>query len=239
MLALVPHSALARSGCRRWLMGVDLAAVLHTVGALRQACHGEDFALLGAEVVDGMRRVFAADEISLNDRPANAQCFSTLPLWPRPGGGDAAGPWPPRIPRAAGRSGSLRWSMPLPAPPGIARRLVFTRRRPFGAEDRSAAVLLQPHIADALRSQSRRDAERLLTRRQRELLRLVAAGHDNTAIARQLGLSPGTVRKHLENAFARLDVSTRTAAVAKVCPDAVWSDPARENDEAGQVVMSG
>ena len=115
----------------------------------------------------------------------------------------------------------------------------FTRRRPFGAEDRSAAVLLQPHIADALRSQSRRDAERLLTGRQRELLRLVAAGHDNTAIARQLGLSPGTVRKHLENAFARLDVSTRTAAVAKVCPDAVWSDPARENDVGGQVVMSG
>jgi len=61
-----------------------------------------------------------------------------------------------------------------------------------------------------------------LTRRELEVLRLVAAGHDNIAIARQLGLSPGTVRKHLENAFARLDVSTRTAAVAKVCPDATW-----------------
>ena len=30
------------------------------------------------------------------------------------------------------------------------------------------------------------------------------------------------MRKHLENTFARLDVSTRTAAVAKVCPDATW-----------------
>ena len=113
--------------------------------------------------------------------------------------------------------------MPLPAPPGIARRLVFLRRPgPFGEEDRSAAVLLQPHIADALRCQSRRAAARLLTGRQRELLRLVAAGHDNIAIARKLGLSPGTVRKHLENAFARLEVSSRTAAVAKVFPDAAW-----------------
>jgi hypothetical protein len=33
------------------------------------------------------------------------------------------------------------------------------------------------------------------------------------------------VRKHLENAFARLDVTSRTAAVAKVCPDATWLDP--------------
>ena len=68
-------------------------------------------------------------------------------------------------------------------------------------------------------------AARLLTGRQRELLRLVAAGHDNIAIARRLGPSPYTVRKHLENAFARLDVTSRTAAVAKVCPDATWLDP--------------
>jgi len=114
--------------------------------------------------------------------------------------------------------------MPLPAPPGIARRLVFSRGagRPFGDDERDAAVLLQPHIADALRVQGRRAASRLLTRRQQELLRLVAAGHDNIAIASQLGLSPATVRKHLENAFARLEVSSRTEAVAKICPDASW-----------------
>jgi DNA-binding CsgD family transcriptional regulator len=114
--------------------------------------------------------------------------------------------------------------MPLPAPPGIARRLVFFRRSgpPFGEEHRSAAVLLQPHITDALRLQSRRAATRALTARQRELLWLVAAGQGNTVIARQVGLSPSTVRKHLENAFARLEVSSRTEAVAKICPDATW-----------------
>jgi len=46
--------------------------------------------------------------------------------------------------------------MPLPAPPGIARRLVFFRTpgHPFGDAERDAAVLLQPHIADALAGES-------------------------------------------------------------------------------------
>jgi DNA-binding NarL/FixJ family response regulator len=83
-------------------------------------------------------------------------------------------------------------------------------------------VLLQPHIAEALRMQGRRAARQPLTGRQCELLALVAAGHDNIAIACQLRLSPATVRKHLENAFTRLEVSSRTAAVAKICPDATW-----------------
>jgi DNA-binding CsgD family transcriptional regulator len=114
--------------------------------------------------------------------------------------------------------------MPLPGPPGIARRLLFARGpgRPFTNKHRSAATLLQPHIADALRLHARRAAARSLTARQQELLQLVAAGHPNRAIARQLGLSPGTVRKHLENIFARLGVASRTEAIAKIRPDSAW-----------------
>jgi DNA-binding CsgD family transcriptional regulator len=57
--------------------------------------------------------------------------------------------------------------------------------------------------------------ERLgLTRRQAEVLRLVAIGKDNSAIAQELFIAPPTVRKHLENIYARLGVSTRTAAAA-------------------------
>ena len=114
--------------------------------------------------------------------------------------------------------------IPLPAPPGIARRLVFFRGpgRPFTDDERDAAVLLQPHISQALRRDARLRAARLLTERQVELLQLVAAGYDNATIARRLGLSRGTVRKHLENIYARLDVCSRTAAAATAFPDITW-----------------
>jgi DNA-binding CsgD family transcriptional regulator len=114
--------------------------------------------------------------------------------------------------------------IPLPAPPGTARRLVFFRGpgRPFTDHERDAAILLQPHIARALRNHARLSATRSLTERQAELLRLVAMGYDNTAIARRLGLSRGTVRKHLENIYARLGVASRTAAVARAFPDTTW-----------------
>jgi len=191
---------------------------------LRRARDGEDFVLLAAGVIDGILRILAADMICFNDAGidagADAKRSVTLVLWPKPELSEALS-W-------TGTSGvGQALVMPLPAAAGRCRRLVFLRRPgcAFTEEDRSAAILLQPHVADALRGQSRHAAARLLTGRQRELLCLVAAGYDNTAIARRLGLSPYTVRKHLENAFARLDVTSRTAAVAKVRPDATWLDP--------------
>jgi len=52
-----------------------------------------------------------------------------------------------------------------------------------------------------------------LTPREREILGLVAEGKTNAQIAAQLWISGGTVRRHLENAYAKLGVHTRTAAV--------------------------
>jgi len=51
------------------------------------------------------------------------------------------------------------------------------------------------------------------------VLRLVAAGHTNAQIARQLGVTEGTVGVHLQNIYARLRVSSRTAAVTRAFPD--------------------
>jgi DNA-binding CsgD family transcriptional regulator len=53
-----------------------------------------------------------------------------------------------------------------------------------------------------------------LTRREREVLELVAQGWTNAEVARVVWISPGTVRKHLENAYEKLGVHTRTGAVA-------------------------
>lgn len=54
-----------------------------------------------------------------------------------------------------------------------------------------------------------------LSRRELELLRLVAAGKSNQQIAAELFLATGTVKKHLNNIFGKLDVQNRTECVAR------------------------
>jgi pimeloyl-ACP methyl ester carboxylesterase/DNA-binding CsgD family transcriptional regulator len=53
-----------------------------------------------------------------------------------------------------------------------------------------------------------------LSSREREVLRWVARGKPNAEIATALYVSEATVRKHLQNAYRKLGVSSRTAAVA-------------------------
>ena len=55
-----------------------------------------------------------------------------------------------------------------------------------------------------------------LTPREREVLQLAADGYSGPQIAEQLVISLGTVRKHFENIYAKLGVSDRPAAVARV-----------------------
>jgi len=54
-----------------------------------------------------------------------------------------------------------------------------------------------------------------LTERELEVLRLVAAGTSNRAIAAQLFVTLGTVKKHLNNIFGKLDVQSRTQAIMR------------------------
>jgi DNA-binding NarL/FixJ family response regulator len=53
-----------------------------------------------------------------------------------------------------------------------------------------------------------------LTRREQEVLRLVAEGHTDREVAETLVISPRTVNRHLSNIFVKLDVPGRAAAVA-------------------------
>lgn len=52
-----------------------------------------------------------------------------------------------------------------------------------------------------------------LTNRQKEILRLIARGHDNRSIAAHLGISEGTVKQHIHALFIALGISSRAQAV--------------------------
>lgn len=66
-----------------------------------------------------------------------------------------------------------------------------------------------------------------LSRRESEVLSLVADGRSNGEIARLLSVSHGTVKRHLENVYAKLDVHTRTAAAA-----IAWAEVMNGSDSA-------
>jgi two-component system nitrate/nitrite response regulator NarL len=53
-----------------------------------------------------------------------------------------------------------------------------------------------------------------LTSREREVLALVATGISNKGIARQLQVSPNTIKFHIAAILDKLDASTRAEAVA-------------------------
>lgn len=128
--------------------------------------------------------------------------------------------------RPLGLEHHLRLCLPAgPGPavgPGRTVELIFFRGPgpDFSERDRTLLALLRPHLHQAyLDAERRRRGTPPLTRRHWELLHLVAAGHTNAQIARRLGVSEGTVRKHLENIYSRLQVSSRTAAVTRAFPD--------------------
>lgn len=82
----------------------------------------------------------------------------------------------------------------------ICRRLPISNR---ALQDKLEALNIEAHILDPL------------TPRQVELLGLLDAGLSNQQIADRISVSLATVKGHLQNLFAKLSVSSRSAALAK------------------------
>lgn len=111
--------------------------------------------------------------------------------------------------------------VPMTPQGGTDRRVLLFRGEGPDFTERELMMLrlVRPHLAE-LHARRERElrGEPNLTPRQWEILRQVATGASNSQIAFTLRLSEATVRKHLENIFLRLNVLSRTEALARVRP---------------------
>ena len=85
--------------------------------------------------------------------------------------------------------------------------------RAVEAAARGQAVL-SPTVATRLLGQVRKPAPALLSRRELEVLELIAQGSTNREAAKRLYISETTVKTHLLHVYAKLGVNDRAAAVA-------------------------
>lgn len=90
-----------------------------------------------------------------------------------------------------------------------AARLAFERLGARPDLERLASLASAPAASEST------PAEHPLTTRERDVLRRIALGHTNKAIAAALGLSERTVDRHVSNILGKLDVPSRTAATAR------------------------
>jgi DNA-binding CsgD family transcriptional regulator len=116
-------------------------------------------------------------------------------------------------------------AVPVVASSGLVMSYVLNRRgRDFDDHECGLLDAMRPALANLYRFASWVGAppepgppdDRRLTPREEEVLRFVAAGKSDKQVAAALGASVRTVHKHLENAYAKLGVSNRTAAVMRL-----------------------
>ncbi|MEO9063630.1 MAG: LuxR C-terminal-related transcriptional regulator [Burkholderiaceae bacterium] len=69
-----------------------------------------------------------------------------------------------------------------------------------------------------------------LTAREEEVLRLVVEGLCNKSIGRRLDIAVGTVKSHLKSSFDKLDVCSRTQAMAAVERRGLLREPPQRPD---------
>jgi DNA-binding CsgD family transcriptional regulator len=106
-------------------------------------------------------------------------------------------------------------------PEVVAAWLEADPTEPLAAKSEGRQLVVRRAGRSLLVADERSEADARLTPREREVLALVRAGLTTAEIAAALTLARGTVRRHLQNVYAKLGVGTRTAAVARAGPKLV------------------
>ncbi|MGA5562235.1 response regulator transcription factor [Streptomyces platensis] len=118
--------------------------------------------------------------------------------------------------RPFGAEQQLAMSFPAGYAAGRPRKVCVAISRngsDFSDDDVAAAALLRTRLSRVLhRLAPPAPPPSLVTRRESAVLALLARGLTNQQIARRLEISPRTVDKHLEHAYAKLRVSSRVEA---------------------------
>jgi DNA-binding NarL/FixJ family response regulator len=82
---------------------------------------------------------------------------------------------------------------------------------------------VDPALAGLLAGPQATERLPTLTKREREVLRLLADGMRNEQVAAQLKISPLTVRTHVKKSMEKLEADTRTQAVARALRESLIS----------------
>ena len=98
-------------------------------------------------------------------------------------------------------------------PHHIVQLWMVRRTTRFTERDRALLGLVTPALERILRVRPISTLPPSLTLQERRVLGYVAEGLSNAEIAERLFVAPSTVRKHLENAYRKLGVTNRLAAV--------------------------
>jgi DNA-binding NarL/FixJ family response regulator len=121
----------------------------------------------------------------------------------------------------AGASGYLTKECPM-------TELIAATRAVHRGETLIPSHLLGGLLARLIRRRREQDAayHRIarLTRREREVLRLLATGADNDAIGQTLVISPQTARTHIQNVLSKLEVHSRLEAAAFAMRSSILED---------------
>jgi DNA-binding NarL/FixJ family response regulator len=121
----------------------------------------------------------------------------------------------------AGASGYLTKEAPL-------AELINVTRAVYRGDTLVPPHMLGPLLSELLRRRKEQDRayDRIahLTRREREVLALLAEGADNGDIARALVISPQTARTHIQSILGKLAVHSRLEAAALVTQNGILPD---------------